>query len=206
MCDRPIPQRHRIIFYLGHLEAFDWNLLAQRAFGLQSFHRTFDQLFAFGIDPTDGGLPSDTPADWPEREEIEGYNWRMRNELDRALERALARPEEGHPQLIPMLHVAIEHRLMHAETLAYILHQLPYERKMIPSSVDPPAPGPRPPAPASQISIAAGQAQLGIPPGAPFGWDNEFQRHTVQGPAFSIASHKITNREYLDFVREGAGA
>ena len=25
--DRPIPERHRIIFYLGHLEAFDWNLL-----------------------------------------------------------------------------------------------------------------------------------------------------------------------------------
>ena len=25
--DRPIPERHRIIFYIGHLEAFDWNLL-----------------------------------------------------------------------------------------------------------------------------------------------------------------------------------
>ena len=27
--DRPIPERHRIIFYLGHLEAFDWNLLQE---------------------------------------------------------------------------------------------------------------------------------------------------------------------------------
>ncbi len=52
--DRPIPERHRIIFYVGHVEAFDWNLLAQRAFGLQSFQRTFDQLFAFGIDPVKG--------------------------------------------------------------------------------------------------------------------------------------------------------
>src|SRR5207249_5637438 len=25
--DRPIAERHRIIFYVGHLEAFDWNLL-----------------------------------------------------------------------------------------------------------------------------------------------------------------------------------
>ena len=48
--DRPIAERHRIIFYIGHVEAFDWNLLAQRAFGLQSFHPAFDQLFAFGID------------------------------------------------------------------------------------------------------------------------------------------------------------
>ena len=29
-----------------------------------------------------------------------------------------------------LLHVAIEHRLMHAETFAYILHNLAYERKV----------------------------------------------------------------------------
>ncbi len=43
--DRPIPERHRIIFYLGHVEAFDWNLLAQRAFGLQ--HRCNARLTTF---------------------------------------------------------------------------------------------------------------------------------------------------------------
>ncbi len=47
-----------------------------------------------------------------------------------AIEHALARPAEGHPQLIAMLEVAIEHRLMHAETLAYMLHRLPTERKI----------------------------------------------------------------------------
>ena len=31
--DRPIAERHRIVFYTGHLESFDWNLLGQRAFG-----------------------------------------------------------------------------------------------------------------------------------------------------------------------------
>jgi hypothetical protein len=59
MYDRPISERHRIIFYVGHLEAFDWNLLAERAFGLKPFQRTFDQLFSFGIDPVGGGLPTD---------------------------------------------------------------------------------------------------------------------------------------------------
>src|SRR5487761_928473 len=28
--ERPIPERHRIVFYLGHVEAFDWNLLHKR--------------------------------------------------------------------------------------------------------------------------------------------------------------------------------
>ena len=26
--ERPVPERHRLIFYLGHLEAFDWNQIA----------------------------------------------------------------------------------------------------------------------------------------------------------------------------------
>src|SRR5881398_47611 len=49
MYDRPIPERHRIIFYVGHVEAFDWNLLAQRAFGLRSFQcqtQTSDRMCA----------------------------------------------------------------------------------------------------------------------------------------------------------------
>ena len=63
--DRPIPERHRIVFYIGHLEAFDWNLIAGQALGLGPAHQEFDRLFAFGIDPVGGGLPSDQPSDWP---------------------------------------------------------------------------------------------------------------------------------------------
>ncbi len=63
--ERPISERHRIIFYVGHLEAFDWNLLNKDCFGLKSVHPEFDRLFAFGIDPVGGGLPTDQPADWP---------------------------------------------------------------------------------------------------------------------------------------------
>ena len=75
--DRPIPERHRIIFYLGHMEAFDWNLLRD-VLALESFHPQFDRLFAFGIDPVDCGLPSDQPSDWPARAEVEQYNARIR--------------------------------------------------------------------------------------------------------------------------------
>src|SRR5271167_3813409 len=60
--ERPIAQRHRIIFYIGHLEAFDWNLLHERVLGLKNFQPELDRLFAFGIDPVGGGLPTDQPA------------------------------------------------------------------------------------------------------------------------------------------------
>src|SRR5580693_9219179 len=128
--DRPIAERHRIIFYVGHVESFDWNLLAQRAFGLQPFHQTFDKLFAFGIDPVGGGLPTDVPADWPERAEIERYRMRVRDTLDRAISQAFTRPADAHPTLTTLLKVSIEHRFMHAETLAYLLHRLPTSKKM----------------------------------------------------------------------------
>jgi ergothioneine biosynthesis protein EgtB len=202
MYDRPIAERHRIIFYLGHVEAFDWNLLSQRAFGLRPFHPGFDQLFAFGIDPVGGGLPTDKPADWPKREEVERYNHRLREELDRAIEHALQRPEEGHPQLISMLEVAIEHRLMHAETLAYMLHRLPADRKIA-----------RPEQGAWKavrvkshlVEIPAGRATLGLESdsGDEFGWDNEIGAHELDVAEFAMESHNVANHDFLRFVQAG---
>ena len=60
--DRPIPERHRIIF--SHLEAFDWNLLRERIFDLKSPHPELDRLFAFGRTLVGGGLPADQPFYW----------------------------------------------------------------------------------------------------------------------------------------------
>src|SRR5947207_1125458 len=125
MYDRPIAERHRIVFYLGHLEAFDWNLIAGEALGLEPAHREFDHLFAFGIDPVGGGLPTDQPSDWPRLAEIETYNYRVREELDKILSERSQASSAGlwkYSREV-ILNVAIEHRLMHAETLAYMLHQ-----------------------------------------------------------------------------------
>jgi len=189
--ERPIPERHRIIFYLGHLEAFDWNLIGRYHLDLRSFQPEFDHLFAFGIDPPAGELPSDRPSDWPGFSEVERYNQRIRDEIDDLLEEV---PEQ-------LLHVAIEHRLMHAETFAYIVHNLPFARK-IGQSAPPVQSSPRKTAPF--IPIPAGSARLGRTAEEGFGWDNEFEAHTVDVPAFSIARYKVTNGEYLEFVRGGA--
>ncbi len=62
---RPVPERHRFIFYMGHLEAFDWNLICRNTLEIASPHAELDQLFAFGIDPGPGQLPQDEPKEWP---------------------------------------------------------------------------------------------------------------------------------------------
>src|SRR5580658_9753031 len=71
--ERPIAERHRLIFYLGHLEAFDWNLLARRGLSAPAFHAEFDRLFERGIDPAPGEAPADTAKDWPSKGEVESY-------------------------------------------------------------------------------------------------------------------------------------
>jgi gamma-glutamyl hercynylcysteine S-oxide synthase len=198
--DRPIPERHRLLFYLGHLEAFDWNLLSG-ALELPSREPALDRLFAFGIDPVDGGLPTDVPSDWPTIARVQKYNQRVRDALDEALNgsRALRLANSDLTDLT-LLHVAIEHRLMHAETLAYLLHNLPLDRKF--PHVAPVAdlrPSPKP----TQVAIPAGVVTLGMPHGAAFGWDNEFDTQEIEVPSFSIDVYPVTNGEYLKFVQAG---
>jgi len=198
--ERPIPERHRIVFYVGHLEAFDWNLLRERILGRTSFHSEFDNLFAFGIDPVDGGLPTDRPSDWPVLVQVCDYVSQVRQALDDGLTAALSHKVglEDH-SANQLLNVAIEHRLMHAETLAYMLHQLPLNQKV----ANPHLPELllRPVMP-RMLEIPAGQATLGLARcrSDAFGWDNEYEEHTIAVPSFSIDQYEVTNREYLQFI------
>lgn len=201
--ERPIPERHRIVFYVGHLEAFDWNLLRDRVFALKSFHPEFDRLFAFGIDPVGGGLPKDQPSDWPSISVVRDYVAQVRRTLDETLSDGFdsASLANENFSLDTLLNVAIEHRLMHAETLAYMLHQLPIDRKS--PRPDPPEIA-NPPIDHCMIEIPAGVATLGIArDSGMFGWDNEFESHTVEVPPFAIDQYKVTNRQFLDFVSAG---
>lgn len=188
---RPIPERNRLIFYLGHLEAFDWNQLCRWTLDKPSFHPSFDQLFEAGIDPALGTVTTDSPSDWPTIEEVKGYNARVRREVDQALEQV---PEE-------MVHVAIEHRLMHVETTAYLLHQLDSCEKQAPVSVRLSLNGPAPSE--EMVEIPEGTAGLGRCREEGFGWDNEFSEYAVFVPAFAISRFKVTNGQYLEFVNEG---
>lgn len=201
--DRPVADRHRLIFYLGHVEAFDWNLLAKQALYKPSFHETFDKLFAFGIDPEPGRGPADQPSDWPALKQVRGYCARARRELDDSLAKV---PDQ-------LLNVAIEHRMMHAETLAYLFHNLPYESKREPAASanarfgnplsDDSSKSNSSPQENSMMmqKIPAGVAALGRPSGNGFGWDNEFERHSADVPAFRISRFKISNGEYLAYLR-----
>jgi iron(II)-dependent oxidoreductase len=91
---------------------------------------------------------------------------------------------------------------MHGETLAYMLHQLPLERKVRkqrkPGLIVPPIVP-------MMIEIPAGWATLGLSRSdrSAFGWDNEYEAQTVEVTAFAIDKYKVTNGQYLDFMAAG---
>jgi len=90
-----------------------WRRSALSGCGHSNGHLT--DLFAFGIDPVGRWIAVRHPADWPSAEEVESYNRRLRSELTNASNMLWSGPRKGHPQMISMLEVAVEHRLMHAE-------------------------------------------------------------------------------------------
>ncbi|HEX7933955.1 MAG TPA: SUMF1/EgtB/PvdO family nonheme iron enzyme [Paraburkholderia sp.] len=200
--ERPIRERHRIVFYIGHLEAFDRNLFDRRLFDLPALDPQLDQLFAFGIDPVDGGFPTDQPGDWPSLNTVHQYGSQARGQIDRALGALTdsARVEAS----AQLLNVAIEHRLMHAETLAYMLHQLPLEQKVTHLREAVVTGSGRANGVPSMVSVPAGSAVLGMPrEGGRFGWDNEFGELRVDVPAFAIDRYMVTNGAFREFMEAG---
>jgi gamma-glutamyl hercynylcysteine S-oxide synthase len=193
MHERPIDARHRIIFYVGHLDGFDSIQICREGLGIKSMDQPLDDLFQAGIDPDSQHLPADTPSDWPSLDQVSSYVTRCRRKVDNYLERA---PSE-------VVQMSLEHRLMHLETLAYMFHNLSYEAKNAPrtsSAVE-----------SGQLlgenewrSIPGGDTVLGKRQDECFGWDNEFQEMQCSVPEFRIQRFSVTNGDYLRFVQDGA--
>jgi hypothetical protein len=180
--ERPVPERHRFIFYLGHLEAFDWNMVCYEDLGLKSSQPELDELFAFGIDPPPGQLPQDRSSEWPSVPEVRQYNKEVRRIIDENIKDISE----------VKLQVALEHRLMHFETLTYILHHLSNDQKTLsylPKKLEGFS------ANHSMIHIPGGFATLGKNPGNGFGWDNEFGEH--QWPVLGVCQGRSKPSSFL---------
>ena len=201
---RPIPLRHPVIFYEGHLAAFNLNTLVKKALGRPGIDPDFERLFARGIDPDEGNAAERSrPETWPTREEVRSFVEEAdRRVLSALLDVTLDRP--GHPLLDrgQAVYAILEHEAMHQETMLYMWHQLPYHHKQPPSSAQPTVGG-RPPSPET-IVVRPGRATLGARnEEMPFGWDNEFQTLTVDVGAFAMDRYDVTNEDFLQFVEAG---
>jgi iron(II)-dependent oxidoreductase len=206
---RPIALRNPIVFYEGHLPAFSVIALLRRGLGLPPVDARLERLFERGIDPESeaSAVPRSGAATvWPTREEVRAFA----RACDAAMLAAIAAMPATR-EAIEGLYTALEHEAMHQETLLYMWHRLPYEQKR-PAGILPPDGGSHlqvesgsrglPPS-GGRSEVPGGIATLGAARGEiPFGWDNEFDQHTVHVDAFDIDALPVTNAQYLEFIAD----
>jgi ergothioneine biosynthesis protein EgtB len=202
---QPIALRHPVVFYEGHVAAFNVNTLVKRGLGAPGVDTDLEVLFERGIDPDEHAAPHATVS-WPARARVLEFA----AAADGAVERAFADDRllrDDHPVLRRGLGLftILEHEAMHHETLLYMFHRLPAAAKRRPRDYRPVLGG-DPPAP-RMVDVPAGRATLGVDPDrVPFAWDNEIRATVVDVPAFAIDVYDVTNRDFLAFVEEGGYA
>jgi len=205
---RPISLRNPIVFYEGHLPAFSVLAFLRRGLGRPSVDARLEKLFERGIDPDSeaAAVPrSGASTIWPARSDVQAFA----RACDDAMLEAIAAFTPT-PAAIEGLYTALEHEAMHQETLLYMFHRLPFESKRHGSWSVVRDSGfvvhePRSTRGAESVGrIPRGEAVLGAGRNlVTFGWDNEFEQHVVQVPAFEIDAFPVTNEAFLEFVNDG---
>ena len=204
--DRPILLRNPIVFYEGHLPAFAVNTLIKLALREQGVDAGYEILFERGIDPESMDAAKPTSSQWPSRRCIQEYGSKADALIERALAEAIIEDDD-----VPQLRggqaaiAILEHEQMHQETLLYMFHEMPYERKIHRAPLGGPSPRPSPQGEGGAerrvrgaVRIPTGMATLGNT--GTFGWDNEFPAMEVEVPAFDIDRYNVTNGQYLDYM------
>ncbi len=210
--DRPIPLRHPINFYEGHLAAFLWNTLFGKILGATSIKPKFDRLFERGIDPIDQqAANAKNISQWPSREETVEYKRTIHNRFFEFLSEVNL-DSETHPLLKNGygLWLTLEHEMMHQETLLYMLHQLPHPLKIQNNTMPETTPktdnliSGKATNKIEMINIPAGKTILGAAPNEfDFVWDNEQPHRIVDIDRFSMDVFNVTNGQFLEFVEAG---
>src|SRR5579884_1294297 len=123
---RPIALRHPFAFYEGHLPAFSFLVINERALHEGPVDERLERIFERGIDPADArSAIAHERTDWPSRGEIEAFGRVCDERVCDALANAQI-VDERVPRLVggQAVFTALEHEQMHHETLVYILHRL----------------------------------------------------------------------------------
>jgi iron(II)-dependent oxidoreductase len=205
--ERPIALRHPPVFYEGHYPAFSFNKVIREALEGPSIDPDLELLFERGIDPSsvvDAGRHA--RSSWPDRQRVQAFGAACDARVLEAFAKANMTDAAASPMLerAQVVYTILEHEEMHHETLLYMLHRVPLEKKR--TRGRPGAFVEHAPLATGRVAIPAGLATLGARRDAiAFGWDNEFDETAVRVGAFEIDVNDVTNGDWLAFVRTGGG-
>lgn len=203
---RAEPLRHPLIFYFGHTATFIINKLIVSGFQIDRINPYFESIFAVGVDEMSWDDLNTEHYNWPSVAELREYRNNVRTFFDGFLKSIdFSLPIDWKSPMWIALMIC-EHERIHLETSSVIMRRLPLnyfinnEKKWkvceemindldkVPEN--------------ESIQIIGKEVTLGKKDDF-YGWDNEYGTLKVKVNNFSVDKFLTTNKEYLEFVKEG---
>jgi 5-histidylcysteine sulfoxide synthase len=211
--------RHPMIFYYGHPAALYVNKLRVAGMLNEPINPYFEVIFETGVDEMSWDDLSKNQMKWPSVQEVHHYRKQVYNTICTLIGNLSDEECQNINQNSPLwsLVMSFEHERIHIETSSVLINEMPLQYLQPPGDAFPkyhpsayekinitdPAEGIHFPQ-NYMIEMKAQNVQLGKPKDHPsFGWDNEYGSKTVSIPSFKASAFKVSNGEYLEFVKDG---
>lgn len=211
--------RHPMIFYYGHPAALYVNKLRVAGLLKAPINPYFEVIFETGVDEMSWDDLSKNQMPWPSVAEVHAYRKQVYKTVSALIQSLTDEQCASINQKSPLwaLVMGFEHERIHLETSSYLISEMPLELVRFPEGF----PAYHPSIPSSQsstyrpivgehypinqmVAVAEKVVSIGKPRAHPtFGWDNEYGYREYSVPAFSASKFKVSNGEFLEFMRDG---
>jgi 5-histidylcysteine sulfoxide synthase/putative 4-mercaptohistidine N1-methyltranferase len=197
---RADPLRHPLIFYFGHTSCFYVNKLVLAGLLPEHINKSFESMFAIGVDEMSWDDLNEENYNWPKVEEVRQYRETVKNTIIKLIEETpLHLPIDWESPFWPII-MGIEHQNIHIETSSVLVRQLPLE--MLEDGIFDVIANDNGNVPDNKmIDISGKTMTLGKPHGHHFyGWDLEYGSFTENVEDFKSSKYLVSNAEFLGFV------
>lgn len=197
--------RHPLVFYFGHTATFFVNKLRVAKIISDRVCSRMEALLAIGVDEMSWDDLDEHNYEWPTVVEVRDYRQKVKALINGLVdELPLEIPIKWEDPFWIIL-MGIEHERIHLETSSVIIRQLPLE--FVKPHVDWPLfNGSDSQAPENKLlQIVDGTVRQGKSfPSETYGWDNEYGLKITDVAEFKASKYLVSNKEFLEFVDDGA--
>lgn len=207
--------RHPMMFYYGHPAVLYINKFRVAGLLDDGIDPFFEQLFETGVDEMSWDDLSRAREDWPAVSAVTEYRRKAYAVIKEVIEThpCLDKEEVGWDDPGWAVFMGFEHERIHIETSSVLIRELPLDRVRKPEfwpDYHPSATQPSPALPAEGADFPANpllpvvgqEVVLGKDlEYLSFGWDNEYGERRINVPTFRASKFKVTNGEFLRFVK-----
>mmetsp|Transcript_12956 Transcript_12956/g.22861 ORF Transcript_12956/g.22861 Transcript_12956/m.22861 type:complete len:891 (+) Transcript_12956:156-2828(+) len=208
--------RHPMMFYYGHPAVVTINKFRLAGLLEDGIDQFIEQLYETGVDEMSWDDLSRARDDWPPVAAVTAYRVKAYQVIRQViLEHPALDQDGGWDGPSWAVFMGCEHERIHIETSSVLIRELPLQSVLKPEywpDYHPSATQPSPALPAEGVDyptndlipVKGEPVVLGKPTNYPsFGWDNEYGTKAISVQPFRASRYKVTNGEFLKFVKSG---